>query len=134
MNCPEFMVCLIKLTLKAPITTKFVCFCCLLKCFRSLSNKQCRLRPDCSQEQSDLGPQCLSLNLTLLNNVSKKFAADDKCRQNFQMIFCWRFKGKDNLQGRKCSYPSLTLKSWIGYNLPIDCKWGCEIESKPSHM
>ena len=45
------------LTLNAPITIKFVCFCHLLKCFRSL--------------QSDLGPHCLSQNLTLSNNVSK---------------------------------------------------------------
>ena len=48
------------LTLKALFTTKFVCFCRLLKCLRNLSNKQYRL-----------GPHCLSLHLTLLNNVSK---------------------------------------------------------------
>ena len=35
------------LTLKTPITTKVVCFCRLLKCFRSLSNKQCRPRSGC---------------------------------------------------------------------------------------
>ena len=40
--------CFARLTLKAPITTKFDCFCRLLKCFRSLSNKQCRLRSDWS--------------------------------------------------------------------------------------
>ena len=48
-----FSVCLVcGLTLKAPITTKFVCFCRLLKCDRSLSDKRCRLRPDCSYRSS----------------------------------------------------------------------------------
>ena len=36
------------LTLNVPITTKVVCFCCLLKYFRSLFDKQCRPRSDCS--------------------------------------------------------------------------------------
>ena len=30
------------LTFKAPITTKLVCFCDLLKCLRNISVKQCR--------------------------------------------------------------------------------------------
>ena len=34
-----------------------------------------------------MGPHCLSLYLTLLNNASKKVAADDNCRRKFQMIF-----------------------------------------------
>ena len=35
-------------TLNAPITTKIVCFSRLLKCLRSLYDKQCRPRSDCS--------------------------------------------------------------------------------------
>ena len=70
------------LTLKAPITSKFVLFCCLLKCFRSLSNKQCRLRL-LLWEQSDLGAHCLSLWLALLNNVSKNLQQTT----SFRMIF-----------------------------------------------
>ena len=42
----------IKLTLKAPITTKFVCFSCLLKCLRSLYGKQCGPRSDFSNRSS----------------------------------------------------------------------------------
>ena len=44
--------CFARLTLKAPTKTKFDCFCRLLKCLRSLSNKQCRLRSDCSYRSS----------------------------------------------------------------------------------
>ena len=36
------------LTLNAPIATKVVCFCRLLKCLRSLYGKQCGPRSDCS--------------------------------------------------------------------------------------
>ena len=50
------------------ITTKVVCFCHLLKCFRSLSN---RVHPG---QTAPIGAVCsgstLSLYLTLLNNVS----------------------------------------------------------------
>ena len=41
-----------KLTLKAPITTKVVCFSRLLKCLRSLCGKQCGPRSDCSYRSS----------------------------------------------------------------------------------
>ena len=40
------------LTLKVPITTNVVCFCRLLKCFRSLTSKQRRPRSDCSYRSS----------------------------------------------------------------------------------
>ena len=40
------------LTLKEPITTNVICFCCLLKCFRSLLVKQCRPSSDCSCRSS----------------------------------------------------------------------------------
>ena len=67
------------LTLKTSITTKVICFCRLLKCFSSLSNKQYRPRLDCSyREQSDLGRHCLSLYLTLLNNASKNLQQTTK--------------------------------------------------------
>ena len=40
------------LTLNAPIATKVVCFSRLLKCFRSLYDKQCGPRSDCSYRSS----------------------------------------------------------------------------------
>ena len=40
------------LTLNAPIATKVVCFSRLLKCLRSLYDKQCGLRSDCSYRSS----------------------------------------------------------------------------------
>ena len=40
------------LTLKAPIATKVVCFSLLLKCLRSLYDKQCGPRSDCSYRSS----------------------------------------------------------------------------------
>ena len=40
------------LTLKVQITTKVICFSCLLKCLRSLYVKQCGLRSDCSYRSS----------------------------------------------------------------------------------
>ena len=56
-----------RLALKAPIATKVVCFSRLLKYLRSLYDKQCGPRSDCSHrsyiEQSDLGPPCLLLYL-----------------------------------------------------------------------
>ena len=39
-------------TLNAPITTKVVCFSRLLKCLRSLFDKQCGPRSDCSYRSS----------------------------------------------------------------------------------
>ena len=66
------------LALKTQITTKVICFCRWLKCFRrSLSNKQCRLRSDCSYKSSQIR-HCLSLYLTLLNNVSKNLQQTTK--------------------------------------------------------
>ena len=40
------------LTLKAPIATKVICFSRLLKCLRSLYDKQCGSRSDCSYRSS----------------------------------------------------------------------------------
>ena len=40
------------LSIQAPITTKFVCFSCLLKCFKSLLVKHCGPRSDCSHRSS----------------------------------------------------------------------------------
>ena len=42
------------LTLKAPITAKIVCLCHLLECLRSLFDKQCRPRSDCSCRSSQI--------------------------------------------------------------------------------
>ena len=48
-TCPT---CTCIITLKAPITTKFVCFSRLLKCLRSLFGKQCGPRSDWSYRSS----------------------------------------------------------------------------------
>ena len=66
-------------TLNAPSATKVVCFSRLLKCFRSLYDKQCGPRSDCSQ--SVLGPHCLLLyfNSSLMfgNYLEQTISADD---------------------------------------------------------
>ena len=72
------------LALKAPITTKVVCFPRLLKCLRSLYDKQCGPR---SEEQSDLGAPCLLLYLKLsvmLGNYLQQMTSADVI---FQMHF-----------------------------------------------
>ena len=55
----NILVCRIKLcslscplALNVPITTKVVCFSCLLKCLRRLYGKQCGPRSDCSYRSS----------------------------------------------------------------------------------
>ena len=82
--CRLRFICFARLTLKAPITTKFDCFCRLLNCFRRLSNRLLLY------EQSDLGPHCLSLYLALLNNVSKNLQQTTNADGIFGSFFCWR--------------------------------------------
>ena len=53
-------------------TTKVISFCLLLKCFRSLFDRQRRPRTDCSCSLSTL----FASTLTLVNNVRQLFAAD----------------------------------------------------------
>ena len=48
------------LTVKAPITTKFVCFCHLLEAFSTNSVEPGQTAPT---EQSDLDPHCLPPHL-----------------------------------------------------------------------
>ena len=75
------------LTLKAPIAIKVVCFYHLLKCLRSLYDKQCGPR------LSVLGPHCLLLylnsSLMLGNYLQQTTSVDDI----FRCIFSWTFKG-----------------------------------------
>ena len=65
-----------------PITTKVVCFCRLLNCFRSLFDKQCMPRSDCSCRSSLIwvhtvcgavwsGSTLFAYILKVVNNVSK---------------------------------------------------------------
>ena len=76
------------LSLKAPIATKVVCFSRLLKCLRSLYDKQCGPRSDCSY----IGAVCSGSTLfasilKLVRNFRQLFAADDFSRRHFQMHF-----------------------------------------------
>ena len=84
------------LTLNAPITTKVVCFTCLLKCLRSLYGKQCGPRSDCSNsvdpdQTLPVGAVCSGSTLfaSILNvgYVKQLFAADNFSRRHFQMHF-----------------------------------------------
>ena len=69
------------LTLKAPITTKFVCFSRLLKCLRSLFGKQCGPRSDCSLgavcSGSTLFASTLISSVVLGNYLQQTTSADD---------------------------------------------------------
>ena len=53
-------------SLKAPVTTNVSCFCDLLKCFRSLYNKQCGLRSDCSMIEGSLRTQEINFRVYLV--------------------------------------------------------------------
>ena len=77
----------VSLTLKAPITTKVVCFCRLLNCFRSLSNKQCRLRSDCSLRAVWSGSTLFVSIHSFVKYVNKYL------QMEFSDDFFWRFKG-----------------------------------------
>ena len=84
------------LTLKAPITTKVVCFSRLLKCLRSLYGKLCGPRSDCSYigavcSGSTLFASILNSSVMLGNYLQQTTSADDIFRCIF---FSWRFKGK----------------------------------------
>ena len=77
------ILCIAKLTLKGPITTKVVCFSRLLKCLRSLYGKQCGPRSDCSYRSSLfwVHPVCLytvlNLSVMLGNFLQQTTSADD---------------------------------------------------------
>ena len=58
------------LTLKVPLITKLVCFCCLLKCFNNFKTNSVEA-DQTAPEQSDLGPHCLSHTSIKTSNVSK---------------------------------------------------------------
>ena len=65
-------------TLKASITTKFVCFYRLLKCYRSIFNKTVK-------------SQICAHTVSLLNNVSKKCSRRQK-QMEYSDDFCWPLK------------------------------------------
>ena len=78
----------IGLTLKAPIATKVVCFCRLLKCLRSLAASMTN-----SVDPDQTAPLFTSI-LELVSNVRQLFAADDFSRLHFSdTFFSWRFMG-----------------------------------------
>ena len=74
------------LTLNALITTK-VCFSCLLKCLRSLYDKQCGPRSDCSYRsslfRSTLFASILNLSVMLGSYLQQTTSADDIFRYIF---------------------------------------------------
>ena len=76
-----------KLTLKAPMATKVVCFSRLLKCLRSVYSKQCGPRSDCSYRSSLIWVHAVCFYILLVSNVRQLFAADDFRRRHFQMHF-----------------------------------------------
>ena len=69
------------LTLKAPITTKVVCFSRLLKCLRCLYVKQCGPRSDCSYRSicsgSMLFASILNLSVMLDNYLQQTTSANN---------------------------------------------------------
>ena len=76
-----------RLTLKAPIATKVICFSHLLKCLRSLYGKQCGLRSDCSYRSSLIWVQAVCFYTKFVSNARQLFAANNFSRQHFQMHF-----------------------------------------------
>ena len=74
-------------TLKAPIATKVVCFSRLLKCLRSLYDKQCGTRSDSSYRSSLFWVHAVCFYTKFVSNVRQLFAADDFSRGHFQMHF-----------------------------------------------
>ena len=74
------------LALKAPITTKVVCFSRLLKCFRSLY-KQCGPRSYCSYRSSLIWVHPVDSILKFVSNVRQLFAAEDFSRCYFSESF-----------------------------------------------
>ena len=75
------------LTFNAPIATKVVCFSRLLKCLRSLYDKQSGTRSDCSYRSSLFWVYAVCFYTGFVSNVRQLFAADDFSRQHFQMQF-----------------------------------------------
>ena len=75
------------LTLNAPIATKVVCFSRLLKYLRSLYDKQCGPRSDCSYRNSLFWVHAICFYTLFVSNVRQLFAADDFSRRHFQMHF-----------------------------------------------
>ena len=76
-----------RLTLKAPIATKVICFSRLLKFLRSLYGKQCGLRSDCSYRSSLIWVQAVCFYTKFVSNARQLFAANNFSRQHFQMHF-----------------------------------------------
>ena len=74
------------LTRNDPITTKVICFSHLLKCLRSLYDKQCGPRSDCSYRVVCSGSRLFAI-LKIISNARQFFAADNFGRQHFQMHF-----------------------------------------------
>ena len=77
----------IEISLKAQIATKVVCFSRLLKCLRSLYDKQCGPRSDCSCRSSLIWVHLFASILRFVNNVRQLFTADDFLQTSFSDAF-----------------------------------------------
>ena len=71
------------LTLNAPIPTKVVCFSRLLKCLKSLHDKQCGCSSDCSYRNSLFWVHAVCFFTWFVSYVRQLFAADDFSMQHF---------------------------------------------------
>ena len=70
--------CMSTSALNAPIATKVVCYCRLLKCLRSLYDKQYGLRSDCSYRSSLFWVHAVFFYTLYVSYVRQLFAADIK--------------------------------------------------------
>ena len=93
----EFYLEFLSLILKTPITTKVVCFSPLLKCLRSLYDKQCGPRSDFSYRSSLFWVHAVRFYTQFVSYVRQLFAADDFRRRHFQMHF---YLGALRVKGR----------------------------------
>ena len=83
------------LTLRAPITTKVVCFSRLLKCLRSLYGKQCGPKSSVDPDQTaPIGAVCSGSTLFASPLNSSVMLGNYLQQTTFsEAFFSWRFKG-----------------------------------------
>ena len=84
-----------------PIATKVVCFPRLLKCLRSLYDKQCGPRSDCSYRSSLFWVHAVCFCTKFVSNLRQLFAAEDFSRRHFQMPFFLGALRVNTVLGRK---------------------------------
>ena len=118
------------LTVNVPMSTKVVCFYCLLKYLRSLNGKQCGSISDLSYRSSLFWVNAVSFYTQFVSNVRQFFAADDFSRCHFQMHFflalcarlficvLWSPAGKGltswlSFVVSNCEFVTFPLVSWV---------------------